>query len=46
VALAVTVEQSLIKRFGDADRQLIDSLELVPPEPDTTTATRAGKPPR
>ena len=46
VALALTVEQSLIKKFADADRQLIDSLELVPLEPGRTTAAReAGRTP-
>lgn len=28
--IAVTVEQSLLERFADADRALVDSLELVP----------------
>jgi len=30
VTLAVTVEQSQLKRFDDADRELVDSLELMP----------------
>lgn len=29
VSLAVTVEQSMIKQFNDADRQIIESLELI-----------------
>lgn len=28
--IAVTVEQSLLERFADADRPLVDSMELVP----------------
>lgn len=40
VTLALTVEQSLVKQFADADRQLIDSLELLPREPHATTAGR------
>jgi hypothetical protein len=36
VSLAVTVEQSRLKQFDDADRQLVETLELLPkPSPST-----------
>jgi len=39
VSLAVTLEQSQIERFADADRQIIETLELVP-RPVASTATK------
>lgn len=42
VSVAVTVEQSLLKQFGDADRQLIDSLRLVS-KPIAETATAKSR---
>lgn len=41
VTLAVTVEQSLVTQFADADRQLINSLELLPREAPKTAAGTA-----
>ena len=43
VSMAVTVEQSLIERFADADRQLVNSMELLPRK-STSTAARASGP--
>ena len=37
VSLAVTVEQSQLEQFKDGDRQLVDSLELMPAENETAT---------
>jgi hypothetical protein len=34
VALAFTVEEGLAKRFGDADRRLVESIAILPPETD------------
>jgi len=42
VSISSTVEQSLIERFADADRQLIDSMELLPHTPTSTAARRSG----
>ncbi|NOY30564.1 MAG: hypothetical protein GXP28_10435 [Planctomycetes bacterium] len=39
VSLSVTLEQSQIERFADADRQIIETLELVP-RPIAKTASR------
>lgn len=39
VTFSLTVEQSLIKEFADADRQLIDSVKLLPREPSASTAS-------
>jgi len=39
VSLGVTVEQSQIEQFNDADRQMVDSLELIA-TPATATATK------
>ncbi|HYO25433.1 MAG TPA: hypothetical protein VEQ85_10855 [Lacipirellulaceae bacterium] len=36
--VAVTVEQMLVERFANADRQIIDSLQLVPMAPKTAAA--------
>ncbi|MCH2113427.1 MAG: hypothetical protein MK171_00725 [Pirellulales bacterium] len=38
VSLAVTVEQSMLQQFNDSDRQLVESLELIPPESEQTAA--------
>ena len=46
VSIALTVEQSLIDKFADADRQLIDSLELFPLVSTSTAARRSGQPAR
>lgn len=43
VTMAVTVEQSLIEKFADADRQLVDSMELLPLENSSTAAKRSGQ---
>ncbi|MCA9230012.1 MAG: hypothetical protein KDA57_05145 [Planctomycetales bacterium] len=42
VSLAVTLEQSQIDRFADADRQLVDSLQLIP-KAASATAAKARK---
>ena len=46
VSIALTVEQSLIDKFADADRQLIDSLELFPLVSTSTAARHPGRPAR
>jgi hypothetical protein len=46
VSIALTVEQSLIERFADADRQLVDSMELLPLSSTTTAARPSGPPTR
>jgi len=40
VSIAVTMEQSMVEPFNDADRQLVDSLELL----EKSTAETAAKP--
>ncbi|OHB78106.1 MAG: hypothetical protein A2W31_00990 [Planctomycetes bacterium RBG_16_64_10] len=44
VALAFTVEESLLAQFGDADLTLVRSIEFVPPAPDgrLETGSRPG----
>jgi len=41
VSLAVTLEQSQIKRFADADRQIIDTLKLLPQAVPATAKRRS-----
>lgn len=41
VSLSVTIEQSQVEQFNDADRQIVDSLELA--QPATTTAEKSTK---
>ncbi|NOY41540.1 MAG: hypothetical protein GXP26_06855 [Planctomycetes bacterium] len=43
VTLAVTVEQSQLERFNDADRELVDSLELFTPVVAKTATKDGGK---
>ncbi len=42
VTLAFTVEQGLLKRFDNADREIVDSLELLTPSV-AETANKSGK---
>ncbi len=46
VSIALTVEQSLIEQFADADRQLVNSMELLPRESTSTAARPSGPPAR
>jgi hypothetical protein len=46
VSIALTVEQSLVERFADADRQLVDSMELLPRKSNSTAARPLGSPTR
>ncbi len=43
VSLSVTLEQSQIDRFDDADRQIIDSIELMPKADTATAAKDSGR---
>jgi len=43
VSLSVTIEQSQIQRFADAERQLIETLELLPNEAVKTASRKLGK---
>lgn len=44
VAMVTTVEQQLVDRLGDADRQLADRLRLIRPEPPTARVARVAPP--
>jgi hypothetical protein len=46
VSIALTVEQSLVERFADADRQLVDSMKLLPRKSNSTAARPSGSPTR
>ncbi len=42
VSVAVTVEQSLLKQFADADRQIVDTMQLSPLPSMATAAKESG----
>lgn len=42
VSLAVTIQGDMASRFATADRELVNTLELVPAKPATETAAREG----
>jgi hypothetical protein len=41
VSAAVTIEKPMLERVGNADRELVESLQLVPPAPATQTAKKS-----
>jgi hypothetical protein len=43
VALAFTVEQKLLERFGKADEELIRSFGFADPKPASAAQTSAGR---
>ena len=44
VSMSVTIEASKADRLGQADRALVESLELFVPAPQTAAATEAADP--
>ncbi len=46
VSLGITIEQAQLEQFNDADRQIVDSIELLEKTPAKTAKKQSTQPPR